>query len=69
MSDGMQLTAKEAAASPPAEEGAITFVLQTPAEGENMLIGTTTSTTSVPTTAYIARQKILEHSHLSLIHI
>ena len=67
MSDGMQLTAEEAAASPPAEEGAIRFVLQTPAEGENMLIGTTTSTTSVPTTAYIARQKIHEHRHRPVV--
>ena len=67
MSDGMQLTAEEAAAGPPAEEGAIRFVLQTPAEGENMLIGTTTSTTSVPTTAYIARQKIHEHRHRPVV--
>ena len=67
MSDGMQLTAEEAAAGPPAEEGAIRFVLQTPAEGENMLIGTTTSTTSVPTTAYIARQKIHEHRHWPVV--
>ena len=67
MSDGLQLTAEEAATSPPAEEGAIRFVLQTPAEGENMLIGTTTSTTSVPTTAYIARQKIHEHRHRPVV--
>ena len=67
MSDGMQLTAEEAAAGPPAEEGAIRFVLQTPSEGENMLIGTTTSTTSVPTTAYIARQKIHEHRHRPVV--
>jgi hypothetical protein len=67
MSDGMQLTAEEAATGPPAEEGAIRFVLQTPAEGENMLIGTTTSTTSVPTTAYIARQKIHEHRHRPVV--
>ena len=67
MSDGMQLTTKEAAASPPAEEGPIRFVMQTPTEGENTLIGTTTSTTSVPTTAFIARQKIHEHRHKPVV--
>ena len=70
MSDGMQLTTEEAAASPPAEEGPIRFVMQTPTEGENTLIGTTTSTTSttsVPTTAFIARQKIHEHRHRPVV--
>ena len=67
MADGMQLTTEEAAASPPAEEGPIRFVMQTPTEGENTLIGTTTSTTSVPTTAYIARQKIHEHRHRPVV--
>jgi hypothetical protein len=67
MSDGMQLTTEEAAARPPAEEGPIRFVMQTPTEGENTLIGTTTSTTSVPTTAFIARQKIHEHRHKPVV--
>ena len=67
MSDGMQLTTEEAAARPPAEEGPIRFVMQTPTEGENTLIGTTTSTTSVPTTAFIAWQKIHEHRHKPVV--
>ena len=67
MSDDMQLTAEEAAATPVAEPGPITFVWQTPTEGEAMVIGTTTSTTSAPTAAFIARQKIHEHRHRPIV--
>ena len=69
MSDGMQLTAEEATATPQAvtEEGPIKFVWQTPTEGGAMVIGTTTSTTSAPTAAFIARQKIHEYRHKPIV--
>lgn len=67
-SDSMNLTAEEAGAVPPvAEPGPITFVWQTPTGGEAMVIGTTTSTTSAPTAAFIARQKIREHQHKPIV--
>lgn len=66
-SDSMNLTTEEAAAKPVVEPGPITFVWQTPTEGEAMVIGTTTSTTSAPTAAFIARQKIHEHRHKPIV--
>ena len=65
--DSMNLTTEEAAAKPVVEPGPITFVWQTPTEGEAMVIGTTTSTTSAPTAAFIARQKIHEHRHKPIV--
>lgn len=65
--DSMKLTTDEAAARPVVEPGPITFVWQTPTEGEAMVIGTTTSTTSAPTAAFIARQKIAEHRHKPVV--
>ena len=60
MADGMQLTAEEAAATPP-EDGPIKFVWEGADGKRTVLISTTTSTTSSPTETFIARQKIAEH--------
>ncbi|MGC6520227.1 MAG: hypothetical protein ACON37_09430 [Candidatus Puniceispirillaceae bacterium] len=61
MSDSMQLTAEEAAAAPPPEDGPIKFVWEGDDGKTTTLISTTTSTTGTPTETFIARQKIAEY--------
>jgi len=63
MPDSMQLTAEEAAATPPpaVAAGPIKFVWDGGDGKRTILISTTTSTTSAPTETFIARQKIAAH--------
>ena len=58
---GMDLTMEETVAEPQPEPGPIKFVWEGDGDSDAVVIGTTTSTTSAPTAAVIARKVIAEH--------